>query len=59
MSEPRADPPRATGHRTNKAFERYLMPDKTEGLTVRAAVEKLRGKGKKAEVVDIGKLDKK
>jgi hypothetical protein len=35
------------------------MPDKTEGLTVRTAVEKLRGKGKKTEVVDIGKLNKK
>jgi hypothetical protein len=35
------------------------MPDKTEGLTVRAAVEKLRGEGKKTEIIDIGKLNKK
>jgi hypothetical protein len=33
-------------------FKRYLMPDKTEGLTVRAAVEKLRGKGKEAAGVE-------
>lgn len=43
-----------TGHTTNKAFERYLMPDKTEGLMVRAAVEKLHGEDRKADVIDIG-----
>jgi len=48
-----------TGHTTNKAFERYLMPDKTEGLMVTAAVEKLREKGRRADVVDIGRRAKK
>jgi hypothetical protein len=41
-----------TGHRPNKAFERYLMADKTEGLTVSATLKKLQDSGKKGEVVD-------
>lgn len=48
-----------TGHRTNKAFERYLMPDKTEGLTVTQTLEKIRDSKRKADVVDIGNRTKK
>jgi integrase len=47
-----------TGHATNKAFERYLMPDKAEGLTVTKAVKKLR-RPQKAEVVEIKKAREK
>lgn len=40
---------RETGRGSSKT-----MPDKTEGLMVRAAVEKLHGEDRKADVIDIG-----
>jgi len=47
-----------TGHKTNKAFERYLMPDKTEGLLVTKALKDLR-ESVRGEVIPIDKSVKK
>jgi integrase len=33
-----------TGHTTNKAFERYLLPDKRETIKVQQAIDEIRGK---------------
>ena len=48
-----------TGHATNAAFERYMLPDMREKLKVRSAVKKLRQPGQQpVNVYDLTKISK-
>jgi hypothetical protein len=45
-----------TGSATNKAFERYFQPRRTESLKVTSAVRQLQRKGKKeGKMIELGK----